>query len=83
MMCSMQVWFLAEEDLRTANPEWGGLASLPALLVNSCKPASLCWDIQGLQIQKKERRAVVTDYIYFIGFTTRVQMQCYALDVKR
>lgn len=48
VMCFLQVWFLAEEDLRTATHAWGGLASLPALLVNDCKGATLCWDIQGV-----------------------------------
>jgi len=43
VMCSVQARFLAEEDLRTATPEWGGLASPLALLVNRCKTASLCW----------------------------------------
>lgn len=83
VMCSVQVWFLAGEDLRTATLEWGGLASLPALLVNPCKPASLSWDIQGLQIQKEERRALVTDYICLVGFATGIQMQHCVLDVRR
>lgn len=83
VMCSLQVWFLAEEDLRTATPAWGGLVSLPAFLVNDCKPASLFWDIQGLQIPQKERRTLVTDYIYLIGFATRMHMQDYVLNMKK
>lgn len=56
VLCSVQVWFLAGEDLRTAAPERGGLVSRPAPLVNHCRPAPLCWDMQGLQIQKKREK---------------------------
>lgn len=79
VMCSLQVWFLAEEDLRTATHAWGGLASLPALLVNDCTAATLCWDIQGLQILRKERRALGKDYRPD-DFATKIQMQLYVLD---
>lgn len=79
VLCSLQVWFLAGEDLRTAAPERGGLVSRPAPLVNHCRPAPLCWDMQGLQIQKKREKG----FIYLIGFAARTEMQHYVLDVKR
>lgn len=82
-MCALQAWFLAEEDLRTATPERGGLAPLPALLVNHCKPAHLCWGVGGLQTQKKERRALVTGCTDLIAFAARMQVQHHVLDVKR
>lgn len=36
-------------------PGWGRLPSLPSLLVDLCKAAHLCRNMQGLQLQEKKR----------------------------
>lgn len=57
-------------------PGWGRLPSLPALLVDLCKPTLLCRNMQGLQFQtENERKVLATDFIHLIGFAATTQMQ--------